>query len=159
MHLSLPSGPLHYFETDSEWGSRQTTELILRQSWILTMLFGDSVHTEFSFLVYVFQALFGFRGLFEGNVKWTHIFLLLLSCILISEHFPSCSSNCSLKQAGYVVIKTFVNTTILPWSQFFLQMSTWFIPSHSPRLCSCFILLAKTILFPQFPFVFLHSCF
>lgn len=130
-------------------GSRQTTELKWRQSWILNMLFGDSVHIEFSFLEYVFQALFDLRGLLRA--VW-------------SEHTSSCfcsaassSLNTSLhahptaasNRLDMLSSRPLHTQQTLP-GRFFLQTSTWFFPSLSSRPCSCFILLEKTTLsFPS----------
>ena len=130
-------------------GSRQTTELILRQSWILTMLFGDSVHIKFSFLEYVFQALFGFRGL--SRAMWSeHAFSCFCSAASSSLNtfllaHPTAASN----RLDMLPLRPLHTQRSLP-GRFFLQMSTWFIPLLSSRLCPRFILLAKiTLSFPS----------
>lgn len=130
-------------------GSRQTTELKWRQSWILTMLFGDSVHIEFSFLVYVFQALFDLRGLLRA--VWSeHTFSCFCSAASSSLNtslhaHPTAASN----RLHMLSSRPLHTQRTLP-GRFFLQTSTWFFPSLSSRLCSCFILLEKTTLsFPS----------
>ena len=150
MHLSLLS-QVHFtiLRLDSEWGKQTDYRINIKAKLNPDHVIGDSVHIKFSFLEYVFQALFGFRGL--SRAMWSeHAFSCFCSAASSSLNtFLLAHTTAASNRLDMLPLRPLHTQRSLP-GRFFLQMSTWFIPLLSSRLCPRFILLAKiTLSFPS----------